>query len=309
MFIASLPYGVLVWEKQRIVEAVKQSMEEWQSGRLKEELKRKYHAEESIEAFLQLSDPWRRFFSSFEEYRSFMKSFHIILAKQKMGGSMTKEKFMIQAVLAIEEFNEIINREVERLREWYGYHWPEWKEQKHSRFVKQVMEYGKRENFPSFPGSFGVPMDEEDESAVKEFASLIHSTMALQAKLEKYVESLMRTIAPNTAEVLGPLLGAKIISMFGSLERMARASSSAIQLIGAEKALFRHLKSGKKSKPPKYGIIYRHPLVQSSKQDIRGKIARIVAAYASKAAKIDFYSGRKAGLKAEMMEQIKKVGK
>ena len=307
MFIANLPYGVIVHDGRKVVEAVKQGHGDFLEGKVAGELKKKYNAEESCEAFLSLREPWRHFFPDFQEYRKAMNREMILLARKRMGEKITKERFMIQAVMAIEDFNDIINREVERLREWYSYHYPELKEQKHSRFVKMVMEFGRRESFPDFSQSFGVEMDERDEAMVKEFASVIHSTMKLQQRMEKYVERLMEEMAPNTSEILGPLLGAKIISMFGSLEKMARASSSAIQLIGAEKALFRHLKSGKRSKPPKYGILYRHPLVQSAKPGERGKVARIIASYASKAAKIDFFSGRRESLREEMMEQLRKV--
>ena len=234
---------------------------------------------------------WKEDFSSMEEYRSYMNRLGIELYRIKAGESLTKEKFLIQAVLALEELQEVFNLEVERLREWFGYHYPEYKEKKHERFVKAVQK--AREEFDNFSGSVGVPMDEKDREAFLLFSGHVLGNLEAQKGLEKYVDRLMEEVAPNTKDVLGPLLGAKIISMFGSLERMAKAPSSAIQLIGAEKSLFRHLKSGKKAKPPKYGLIYRHPRIQSLPQRLRGRAARIIASKASMAARIDFFSGKR----------------
>ncbi len=237
-------------------------------------------------------EDWQKWFDSFQEYRKWMNRFGIFLTRMKSSQKITKEKFLIQAVSALEDLGGIFNSEIERLREWFGYHYPEYQEPKHSKFVKEVAEYRRRENFPEFQDSVGIEFSEKDEEAFHKFASLAKETLETQKRLEKYVESLMDEIAPNTKAVLGPILGAKVIAMFGSLEKMAKSPASAIQLIGAEKSLFRHLKSGKKSKPPKYGIIYRHPKVQGVKPGLRGKVARLLAGKASLAAKVDFFSGK-----------------
>jgi nucleolar protein 56 len=97
----------------------------------------------------------------------------------------------------------------------------------------------------------------------------------------------MELIAPNTKELLTPLVGARMIAKAGSLERFARLSSSTVQLLGAEKALFRSLKTG--SSTPKHGILFQHPLIHSAPRWQRGKIARSVASKASIAARIDLY--------------------
>lgn len=253
-------------------------------------------------------EDWEKWFDSFEDYRKWMNKFGIFLTRLKSRQKITKEKFLIQAVSALEDLNPIFNSEVERLREWFGYHYPEYKEEKHSKFVKEVWERRRRENFTGFEDSVGLEFSDEDEEAFHEFADLTKKTLDVQNRLEKYVEKLMDEVAPNVKSILGPILGAKVIAMFGSLEKMAKSPASAIQLIGAEKSLFRHLKSGKKSKPPKYGIIYRHPKIQGVKPELRGKIARLIASKASLAAKIDFFSGKlNPEIKERMEEEFRRM--
>ena len=87
------------------------------------------------------------------------------------------------------------------------------------------------------------------------------------------------------------MLGARLISLAGSLEKLAEFPSSTIQVIGASKALFKHLRA--RAPSPKHGIIYSHPLINTAPWWVRGKIARAVAAKLSLAARIDFYSGEK----------------
>jgi len=109
--------------------------------------------------------------------------------------------------------------------------------------------------------------------------------------LTTHLEQEMDTVAPNTKEILGATIGARMIAKVGSLERLAMLPASTIQVIGAEKALFRALKTG--SRPPKHGIIFQHPLVHSAPKWQRGKIARAIAAKVVIAARIDAYRGIK----------------
>ena len=98
----------------------------------------------------------------------------------------------------------------------------------------------------------------------------------------------MDTIAPNLKLIVGPSLGAKLISHAGGLKRLATYPSSTVQIMGAEKALFRHLKSG--DRPPKYGLIYQHPQVRGAKWWNRGKIARMLAGKISLAVRRDVFT-------------------
>jgi nucleolar protein 56 len=88
---------------------------------------------------------------------------------------------------------------------------------------------------------------------------------------------------------MGPTLGAKLIRYTGGLGRLTVVPSGTIQLLGAEKALFRHLKE--KADPPKYGVIFQHPMINQAKWWHRGKIARTFASKISIAARIDYYGG------------------
>jgi nucleolar protein 56 len=96
------------------------------------------------------------------------------------------------------------------------------------------------------------------------------------------------------------MLGARLISLAGSLEKLAVFSASTIQVIGASKALFKHLRA--RAPSPKHGIIYSHPLINTSPWWVRGKISRALAAKLSLAARIDFYSGEKDSSLVEKLE-------
>ena len=116
----------------------------------------------------------------------------------------------------------------------------------------------------------------------------LKSVLSLKAKLDSYIEAEMLKFAPNTAKVAGAILGAKLIQMAGSLEKLAKLPASTIQVLGAEKALFRHLRKG--TKPPKHGVILQHQLMKKVNPKNRGKVARTLAAKIAIAAKVDFYS-------------------
>jgi len=101
----------------------------------------------------------------------------------------------------------------------------------------------------------------------------------------------MDAVAPNVKEILGATIGARMIAKTSGLERLSFMAASTIQVIGAEKALFRALKTG--SRPPKHGIIFQHPLIHSAPKWQRGKIARAIAAKVAIAARIDVHKASK----------------
>ena len=122
----------------------------------------------------------------------------------------------------------------------------------------------------------------------------------------------MKENFPNLRAVAGAQIGAKLIAIAGDSKRLARMPSSTVQVLGAEKALFRHLKEGTKS--PKYGVILKHTFIQSTPQRLRGKVARSLAAKISLAIKTDIYSkefvGEKLRKDLEMkVARIKSAGK
>ena len=127
----------------------------------------------------------------------------------------------------------------------------------------------------------------EDLNILNTFAKSIYELQENRRQIEEYIENKMDSIAPNLKNLVGSSLGAKLISHAGGIKRLSKYPSSTVQIMGAEKALFRHLKSG--DRPPKYGLIYQHPDVRGSKWWNRGKIARLLASKISLAVRKDVY--------------------
>ncbi|MGC8812668.1 MAG: C/D box methylation guide ribonucleoprotein complex aNOP56 subunit, partial [Candidatus Aenigmatarchaeota archaeon] len=155
--------------------------------------------------------------------------------------------------------------------------------------------------------SMGMDLPAEDVRPIQDFAASILKLYELREELSKYLEKLLKEVAPNFSEIATPALAAKFISKAGSLEKLAKMPSSTIQLLGAEKSLFRFLHG--KGKTPKYGLLFQHPYVQKAPTKLKGKVARHLAAKLNMAAKIDFYSKEyKADkLKKDLEEEIKKI--
>jgi len=134
------------------------------------------------------------------------------------------------------------------------------------------------------------------------------STINLETKsLEKQIETEMKKVAPNLTNLVGSLIGARLIALSGGIKNLAMLSSSTIQVLGAEKALFRFKKEG--GKPPKHGVIFQHAYINKSNKDVRGKIARNFAAKISIAAKADAFTKRDISeeLKKNLEIRIKKI--
>ena len=213
-----------------------------------------------------------------EEFNQLYLKFNLELAKVKIKLARKKDSFLIQLERAIEDIDKTLNLFSERLREWYGIHFPELNRaiDSHEKFAKIVAKYGARDKIDDSniqklaEESIGLDIDEEDEKALKEFAQHLVEMYKLREKLSKHLEKSLRKMMPNFTAIAGPMLAAKLLSKAGGLEKLARMPSSTIQLLGAEKALFRYLHG--KGKPPKHGIIFSHPYVQKAPKEKRGKI-------------------------------------
>ncbi|MEM2929988.1 MAG: hypothetical protein QW797_03925 [Thermoproteota archaeon] len=142
---------------------------------------------------------------------------------------------------------------------------------------------------------------------VRSIAELYLETEDCRGIVEKHIGMLMEETAPNLSTVVGPLLGARLVSKTGSLSRLASLPASTIQILGAEKALFRALR--RRGRPPKHGIIFQHPYVHMSPRKIRGKIARLLASRIAVAARVDCFSGRFIGeeLKKDVENRLKSL--
>jgi len=119
----------------------------------------------------------------------------------------------------------------------------------------------------------------------------------------------MEKTAPNVTTLVGSLIGAKLISKAGSLQKLAYMPASRIQMLGAEKALYRFLKTGEKR--PKHGLIFQWNQIRSAKPYLRGKIARVVAGKVGLSAKVDYFSGEFIGekLSIDISKKIKELEK
>ncbi|MCD6108074.1 MAG: RNA-binding protein [Thermoplasmata archaeon] len=128
-------------------------------------------------------------------------------------------------------------------------------------------------------------------------------------EIERNIKLDMEDVAPNIANIAGPIIGARLISLAGSLDKLARMPASTIQLLGAEKAFFRYKKEG--GRPPKHGILFRHPLVSRTSYKKRGKIARLLADKIAIAAKADRYTGKliSDSLKEKIDLEVKRIRK
>ena len=119
----------------------------------------------------------------------------------------------------------------------------------------------------------------------------------------------MKEEAPNVSSLTGPILGARLIALAGGLENLAKMPSSTIQVLGAEKALFRSLTTG--ARPPKHGVLFQHALVHGAKRSLRGKISRVLAGKIAIAARIDAFSGGYSGdqLKDAFLKKVEEIKK
>ena len=239
-----------------------------------------------------------------------------------------RDMLAAQAIRAIDDIDKTVNLFVSRLREWYSLHFPELNDlvREHEDYVKLVAELGHRDNMTkenlmklgfseakaeriaqAARESIGADLSEFDIDAIKSLAMIANNMYKLRRQLTEYIESVMKEVAPNITALVGPLLGARLISLAGGLDRLARMPASTIQVLGAEKALFRALRTG--GKPPKHGIIFQYPDIHRSPRWQRGKIARALAAKLAIAAKVDAFTGRYIGdkLREDLRRRIEEI--
>jgi len=264
-----------------------------------------------------------------EDVYSLMQEVATKIASEKVAKESEKtESTIIQAALTLEELDKTINVLSTKAREWYGTHFPELSRliDEHETYMNLIVKLGSRENFTSknleeldIPSplsnkiaekssrSIGGSLRGKDLEAIKRVCQEVLSLYNLRNEVSNYVASLSEEIAPNMVELGGPLLTAKLITKAGSLTNLARMPSSKLQILGAEKAMFRSIKTG--SRPPKHGLIFQHPLIHSASRRQRGKLARLLAAKLTLAIRIDAYSKRFIGdqLKEDLEKRVQKL--
>ena len=264
-----------------------------------------------------------------EDAMQALREFAISLSSSRVKEASERlDLHIIQSINALDELDKIINTLGARMREWYGLHFPEL-----DNLVQSLVAYaeianrsGLRENISSdilqtagiqdkkaeiiLEGarrSKGGDMTPENLAIVKRISDQVIAQSDLRRVLSDHVEVAMETVAPNVKELLTASVGARIIAKAGSLARLAMLPASTIQVLGAEKALFRALKTG--ARPPKHGLIFQHPLIHSAPKWQRGKIARAIASKVAIAARIDYYrhEGKDSMIQARLNTRINEI--
>lgn len=216
------------------------------------------------------------------------------------------DTMIIQAVGLLDDLDKELNNFAMRLREWYGWHFPEM-----GKIVTENVAYAKVVRLLGFKSkakdadfsSVGVPdeiaaevraaaetsmgteITDEDLTNILTLCDRVIELTEYRASLAEYLKLRMGAIAPNLTYMVGELVGARLISQAGSLMSLAKHPSSTVQILGAEKALFRALKTKKAT--PKYGLIYHASLVGQSAPNLKGKISRVLAAKLSLCCRVD----------------------
>jgi nucleolar protein 56 len=216
----------------------------------------------------------------------------IELGKIRLRRAIRPEDHLRQAVAAVDDLLAQENTLLERLREWYGLHYPELARMvDEASYLDLVATHGRRQNLPiELRESVGADLGEGEEREVRGLARLIQELGLRRANLETYVERSVASLAPNVTALAGPMIAARLVTLAGGVEDLARLPAGTIQLLGAERALFRHLKSD--TKPPKHGVLFQHPLVHQAPPWQRGAIARVFAGKLAIAARADAYTHR-----------------
>lgn len=212
------------------------------------------------------------------------------------------EKIIIQITGLLDEVTKNVNVYAEKVREWYGLY-----DLETSRLVKSNEGLLKAAAEGVKKKGFGMECTKRDTDILSEFSESVLKLEEAKRHLEKYLEGLVKKEAPNLTAVAGPVIAARLLAVSGGLKSLARMPTSKIQLMGAEKALFRHLRG--KTRAPKYGLIFAHQHIQQAPKELKGKVARLLAAKLSLAAKTDYFSKKDKGseMKKALEKEVKKV--
>ncbi|KAM3200363.1 Nucleolar protein 58 [Capsicum annuum] len=228
------------------------------------------------------------------------------LSRYKLKFSPDKvDTMIVQAISLLDDLDKELNTYAMRVREWYGWHFPELEKivQDNILYAKAVKLMGDRTNAAMLDFSEILPEEVETElkeaamismgtevsdldlENIKDLCSQVLSFSEYRSQLYDYLKSRMNTIAPNLTALVGELVGARLIAHGGSLLNLAKQPGSTVQILGAEKALFRALKT--KHATPKYGLIYHASLIGQAASKYKGKISRSLAAKTALAIRYD----------------------
>lgn len=216
---------------------------------------------------------------------------------------------VIESINLLEDLDKDINLHVMRLKEWYGFHFPELEEifPNNLDYVKGVLTIGNRQDVEKVAekdkffenekieeavqrakNSMGTELMQVDVVKVMAEARSVLRMYEYRDELNSYLKARIRKLAPNLVVLVGETVAAKLIAKAGSLLSLSKLPSSTLQIMGAEKSLLNAIKN--KQDTPKYGYIYNSPIVSQASAHLKGKIARSLASKASLSAKIDAFT-------------------
>ncbi|KAH8424181.1 RNA-processing protein NOP58 [Aspergillus melleus] len=228
------------------------------------------------------------------------------LARHKLKFSPDKiDTMIVQAIGLLDDLDKELNNYAMRVKEWYGWHFPELAKilNDNLAYAKLVLKMGMRSNWEASDlaeilpeelegavkiaadRSMGTEISQEDLENIQALAEQVVGFSEYRQQLAGYLTARMNAIAPNLTALVGDLVGARLIAHAGSLTNLSKSPASTLQILGAEKALFRALKT--KHDTPKYGLIYHASLIGQATGKNKGKMARVLAAKASLGLRVD----------------------
>lgn len=227
---------------------------------------------------------------------------NIVETKKSISLSVQSDTILISAWNSLESLQTISNTLSEKLREWFVLYLPEFSHDisDNKVFVDELLKYSLNEN-----SKMGGEFNSLDVGALMSFVNVIKDVYVEIDVLNEYVEFCLKVVCPNVLAVAGSQIAAKLLVHAGGLKKLSRLPSSTIQVLGAEKALFRHLK--KNTKCPKFGVLFNHVFVQKSRRQSQGKVARALADKICIASRVDFFKGEFIGDKLRT-QLLKKFG-
>lgn len=220
-----------------------------------------------------------------------------------------EDKHIIQSIALVELMDKNLNTFCMRLKEWYSWHFPELAKivtdnlvytklvnliqnkstltDEHVEVIEELVTDGEiaKQIVEASKTSMGQGLSEIDQNTIIELCNKILKHFEFRAKIQEFLRRRMVLVAPNLTSLIGENVGAKLISQAGSLTTLAKYPASTVQILGAEKALFRALKT--KGNTPKYGLLYHSTFIGRAQAKDKGKISRYLANKCSLASRLD----------------------
>ncbi|VAH22418.1 unnamed protein product [Triticum turgidum subsp. durum] len=235
------------------------------------------------------------------------------------------DNMVIQAIFLLDTLDKDVNSFSMRVREWYGWHFPElvkivndnYLYAKLAKFVVNKSDLSEKdipaladligdedkakEIVEAAKASMGQDLSPVDLINVQQFAQRVMNLSEYRKNLYEYLVTKMNDIAPNLTSLIGEMVGARLISHAGSLSNLAKCPASTLQILGAEKALFRALKT--RGNTPKYGLIFHSSFIGRASTKNKGRMARYLANKCSIASRIDCYSDMSSSIFGEKLRE------